>query len=228
MNFIRELHEYRSQKELDAGGTVPLALVSTVNGYHFYHRRPLDGICFMMNCAPEPSNRHDRNAVVVRAPTNVDANILGIETHIPPRRHTVMEVLGQIIGHVPRNICGIISISMLHRRTLRSAYIEAIDAERMKNQREKHCSIKNSDIYNLNSMHIPDFSSVPRAKVFDDVLTKRNVADSEDLKKLFQSNIAFFCSKDAFSVCIRALDAASANALTVQSTKMSINLLTAF
>ncbi|XP_063410409.1 uncharacterized protein LOC134693503 [Mytilus trossulus] len=121
MNFIRELHAYRSQKGLDVGGTVPLAFISTVNGYHSYHRKPLDGIRFMMNCQPEPTNRHDINAVLVKAPTDVDPNILDIETHTPPRRQTVRDLLGHTIGHVPRNICGILSICMLHRRTLQSA-----------------------------------------------------------------------------------------------------------
>ena len=89
--------------------------------YHYYRRRPMEGIQFMMNCEPEPTNRHDRYAVIVRAPSFVENGILDVETHPPPWRLRVRDLLGEIIGHVPRHVCNVISIGMLHRRSLERA-----------------------------------------------------------------------------------------------------------
>lgn len=51
--------------------------------YHEYRRSP--GVGGTLNCTPEPGNRHDMHAVVVK------------------------DLDGVTIGHVPRNICNVIS-----------------------------------------------------------------------------------------------------------------------
>lgn len=82
--------------------------------YHQYRVRPLGGLAFPMDCVPEPHNRFDRFAVAVRAPTTVPDAILNID----PRPN---QYVRDIVGHVPRNICNIISVSLNVQRTLRNA-----------------------------------------------------------------------------------------------------------
>ena len=64
-----------------------------------------------MKCIPEPSNRYDRNAVLVVAPPLSDVPQDLHETvtkdSFPPQ--TVKDVAGEKIGRVPKGICGVIS-----------------------------------------------------------------------------------------------------------------------
>lgn len=89
-----------------------------------YKRRPMVGRSFVMKCVPEPENTYDCNAVKVIAP-NVDelANVdfMGIETRGPPHQQYVSDIVGLTIGHVPRQLCNIISIPMRVHRTLKHA-----------------------------------------------------------------------------------------------------------
>lgn len=91
--------------------------------YHTYRRKPLPGRSFVMKCIPEPTNRFDRNAVKVVAPSigDISPDIINMETRSFPNQQYVHEILDQTIGHVPKFICNIISLSIRVHRTLRHA-----------------------------------------------------------------------------------------------------------
>lgn len=76
-----------------------------------------------MKCIPEPTNRFDRNAVKVVAPSIVDIvpDIINMETRSYPNQQYVHQILDQTIGHVPKFICNILSHSISVHRTLRHA-----------------------------------------------------------------------------------------------------------
>ena len=73
-----------------------------------------------MKCIPDPTNRYDRHAVKVVAPTTdeISPAVHTMETRPPPNQQFVRDILGQLIGHVPRNICNLISLSMTQHRNL--------------------------------------------------------------------------------------------------------------
>ena len=76
-----------------------------------------------MTCIPDPSNLYDRFAVIVQAPSaeDVQHDLLHIETRAPPRQQLVSDVVGSIVGHVPKNICNVISCGLSIHRTLSHA-----------------------------------------------------------------------------------------------------------
>lgn len=79
------------------------------------------GTLFPMVCEPEPDNRFDRYAVLVKAPVNVPENIRFHETRPHPRRQIVEEILGKTVGHVPKHICNVISANFLIHKKLKHA-----------------------------------------------------------------------------------------------------------
>lgn len=78
---------------------------------------------FVMKCVPEPTNRFDRHAVKVMAPSidEISEDDLDVITRGHPNYQVVQDILGQTIGHVPKLVCNIISIPMLVQRCLRHA-----------------------------------------------------------------------------------------------------------
>ena len=74
-----------------------------------------------MLCEPEPENRHDHYAVIVKAPTNVPEGVRNLEMRGAPNQQYVRDILGTVIGHVPRNVCNVISVSVNIHRTLQHA-----------------------------------------------------------------------------------------------------------
>lgn len=75
-----------------------------------------------MKCQPEPENQFDCNAVKVMASfaEEIGQDILNEETRNNPPQ-CVIDIVGEAIGHVPRHICNIISISMRIQWTLQYA-----------------------------------------------------------------------------------------------------------
>lgn len=75
-----------------------------------------------MTCEPEPSNRFDQWACVVRAPP-LESLARGVwyeETRGPPNRQIVREICGHTVGRVPARICNAISVG-LAQHTVHSA-----------------------------------------------------------------------------------------------------------
>lgn len=71
-----------------------------------------------MECIPEPNNRYDIFAVALRTPLSVPEQFSNQETR--PMQF-VRDILGSVVGHVPQNICNIISVGFNVHRTLRKA-----------------------------------------------------------------------------------------------------------
>ncbi|XP_038058053.1 uncharacterized protein LOC119729522 isoform X2 [Patiria miniata] len=103
----------RQEKGWHREGTAALTFVSTINGYHAYHNRPLQGRQFVMQCSHQ-SSKYDKWGCVVKAPQleDVDEAVQGIETRAGPNRTTVADVAGKVIGHVPRKICNVLAAGL--------------------------------------------------------------------------------------------------------------------
>lgn len=94
-NWVSSVKEFREERGLSEEQTTPLLLFSTIKGYHEYRVRQAVGTQEELICVRERNNQYDTQAVLVRRPLqqgNTD---------------------GDIVGHVPRFVCDVISTGLM-------------------------------------------------------------------------------------------------------------------
>ncbi|XP_062576728.1 uncharacterized protein LOC134238617 [Saccostrea cucullata] len=100
--WLRRIHRYRARTtRSDPTSSKPLVFISTVNGYHHFRTVPQIGENYPMSCVPEPGNRFDQFACLVKGPGEDNSTTY---------------------GRVPKNICNVISLGLgRHNALLRAS-----------------------------------------------------------------------------------------------------------